>query len=410
MTSTDNSALPSYLINISGAAYDGITLFAQHILNSNSGGTSHIRLVKAVFEAKGLGVSLALGGAGGALNGSVSNGLAGAVAGTVASFAVGAFLLPASTPVLITGAVGIAAGVVIGSKVESFLNDRGINAGQELSNFWDGLIDALNDAPEKIQKLGEVLRDFGNGLVDPIYYIMDQLGEMFSNAFSNASESTRDALNQALDSTWNWLEDNASGLTEFLDDVSDWFEEKGPTDRLLDVWQDAYDQFQYAAPFTTPLVLDLDGDGIELTSVNGATAFFDVGVDGFAEATGCVAADDGLLVLDVNGNGRIDNGSELFGDQTGHAHGFLALAQHDDNGDGVVDEGPKIVLALEVEGDLIDLQVLRAFDVNVRYEKRPMHLSEHRRFSHHSLRKMNGSHCSFQMKADLMHARVRGAY
>jgi hypothetical protein len=120
----------------------------------------------------------------------------------------------------------------------------------------------------------------------------------------------------------------------------------------VEPWQDAYDQFQYAAPFTTPLVLDLDGDGIELTSVNGATAFFDVGVDGFAEATGWVAADDGLLVLDVNGNGRIDNGSELFGDQTGHAHGFLALAQHDDNGDGVIDAADAVFGQLRIWQDL----------------------------------------------------------
>lgn len=120
----------------------------------------------------------------------------------------------------------------------------------------------------------------------------------------------------------------------------------------VEPWQDAYDQFQYAAPFTTPLVLDLNGDGIELTSVNGATAFFDVGVDGFAEATGWVAADDGLLVLDVNGNGRIDNGSELFGDQTGHAHGFLALAQHDDNGDGVIDASDAVFGQLRIWQDL----------------------------------------------------------
>ncbi|WP_296645077.1 hypothetical protein [Roseinatronobacter sp.] len=75
-------------------------------------------------------------------------------------------------------------------------------------------------------------------------------------------------------------------------------------------------------------------------------------MDGFAEATGWVAADDGLLVLDVNGNGRIDNGSELFGDQTGHAHGFLALAQHDDNGDGVIDEADTVYGQLRIWQDL----------------------------------------------------------
>ncbi|SDZ37223.1 hypothetical protein SAMN05444004_1125 [Jannaschia faecimaris] len=77
-------------------------------------------------------------------------------------------------------------------------------------------------------------------------------------------------------------------------------------------------------PPTSPLVLDLDGDGIELTSVNGATAFFDVGADGFAEATGWVAADDGMLALDVDGNGIIDDGSERYGERT-----FAVAAMND---------------------------------------------------------------------------------
>ena len=90
-------------------------------------------------------------------------------------------------------------------------------------------------------------------------------------------------------------------------------------------------------PPASPLVFDLDGDGIELTSLDGNTAFFDVDVNGFAEATGWVAPDDGLLALDVDGDGQIDDGSELFGDQTGYDHGFLALAAHDTNADGVID-------------------------------------------------------------------------
>ena len=86
-----------------------------------------------------------------------------------------------------------------------------------------------------------------------------------------------------------------------------------------------------ASPFANPpridpLILDLDGDGIELVSVADSTAFFDMNVDGFAERTGWVDKDDGLLVIDTNGNDRIDDGSELFGDQAGFAHGFAQLA------------------------------------------------------------------------------------
>ncbi|MBO6690333.1 MAG: hypothetical protein JJ919_17840, partial [Henriciella sp.] len=65
--------------------------------------------------------------------------------------------------------------------------------------------------------------------------------------------------------------------------------------------------------FSSPLVLDLDGDGLELTFLKQSATFFDIDSDGIRERTSWVSADDGLLVLDRNGNGLIDSGQELFG-------------------------------------------------------------------------------------------------
>jgi hypothetical protein len=84
-----------------------------------------------------------------------------------------------------------------------------------------------------------------------------------------------------------------------------------------------------------PLVLDLDGDGVELTSLENSTVHFDYDGDGFAEATGWVSADDGLLVYDGNENGLVDGMGELFGSPT--ADGFAVLELHDINGDGKID-------------------------------------------------------------------------
>lgn len=96
--------------------------------------------------------------------------------------------------------------------------------------------------------------------------------------------------------------------------------------------------FEDAANRPSPLVLDMDGDGLELAAADSADAvYFDRDGDGFAEAGGWTKDGDALLALDVNQDGIINNGTELFGDQTGYSNGFLALAQHDLNGDNVID-------------------------------------------------------------------------
>ncbi|MDR2366044.1 MAG: hypothetical protein LBD68_09390 [Zoogloeaceae bacterium] len=63
--------------------------------------------------------------------------------------------------------------------------------------------------------------------------------------------------------------------------------------------------------------LDRYGDSMEAVGVSGYdTVLFDHDGDGVRTGTGWVKGDDGLLVLDRNGNGAIDNGSELFGADT----------------------------------------------------------------------------------------------
>ncbi|WP_428667601.1 beta strand repeat-containing protein [Reyranella sp.] len=89
----------------------------------------------------------------------------------------------------------------------------------------------------------------------------------------------------------------------------------------------------------SPLVLDLDDDGVELLNLNSGDAiYWDIDNDGFAEASGWVSSDDGLLAIDLNQDGVVNNSSEVFGDQTGYANGFLALAAYDSNEDGKISE------------------------------------------------------------------------
>ena len=85
-----------------------------------------------------------------------------------------------------------------------------------------------------------------------------------------------------------------------------------------------------------PLVLDLDRDGVELTSCKDSRDF-DIDADGKTDHTAFVTDGDAFLALDRNGNGTIDDGSELFGDQHGAVDGFAELSRFDDNTDGAID-------------------------------------------------------------------------
>ncbi len=85
----------------------------------------------------------------------------------------------------------------------------------------------------------------------------------------------------------------------------------------------------------SPLAIDLDFDGVELVSLANGTHVWDIDNDGLGESTGWVAADDGLLAIDLNEDGVINNHAELFGTAT--TDGFTILSGYDSNGDGVID-------------------------------------------------------------------------
>jgi Ca2+-binding RTX toxin-like protein len=91
-----------------------------------------------------------------------------------------------------------------------------------------------------------------------------------------------------------------------------------------------------------PLALDLNGDGIIATRPLQDGTHFDSDGNGFSEASGWISSSDGFLVRDIDQSGSIDNGGELFGDQTllldgsFATNGFNALAALDSNRDGII--------------------------------------------------------------------------
>jgi len=83
-----------------------------------------------------------------------------------------------------------------------------------------------------------------------------------------------------------------------------------------------------------PLVFDLDGNGISLVGFEDGV-MFDMDNDGNPDQTGWIDSADGLLALDENGNGVIDDQSELFG--TSDTGSYMHLAELDHNSDGMID-------------------------------------------------------------------------
>jgi len=108
-----------------------------------------------------------------------------------------------------------------------------------------------------------------------------------------------------------------------------------------------------------PILVDLGGAGLSLTSAQNGIKF-----DSFRSgrliqmAWTTAGADVGWLALDRNGNGRIDDGAELFSNVTpqprpGPRSGFRALAVYDQpanggNGDGVIDQRDSVFSRLRV--------------------------------------------------------------
>lgn len=95
-----------------------------------------------------------------------------------------------------------------------------------------------------------------------------------------------------------------------------------------------------------PLIIDLDGDRNVVRELFDSSAYFDLDNDGFRERVAWSLSGDGFLVRDRNGNGQIDDGTELFGSGRTEfdggvaapkgTSGFTELTTLDSNFDGAI--------------------------------------------------------------------------
>ena len=256
------------------------------------------------------------------------------------------------------------------------------------TKFKDGLSNVLNSEllksstvlQHELNYLGFKIKDYGNErLGNSIMSIDDFAPSKIANFFSDP-DTYSNMLEEASRFLYSLVPDEANpwkdgedyigrGINEWANLVDTWLEQD-----VLPYFKEKWDKFEEQFPNLNPenwvdvlpewarewlnlnprrsnkahgydpLILNLDGKGIQTLAPSSISARFDHNADGIATATGWTAAGNGILALDLDKNGKIDSGKEIFGNHSvlsngaTAAHGYAALAELDSNHDNLINK------------------------------------------------------------------------
>ena len=96
-------------------------------------------------------------------------------------------------------------------------------------------------------------------------------------------------------------------------------------------------------PKVDPLVINFEGNAAELSTT---TFQFDIDANGSLDQIATLKSNSGMLALDKNQDGQVNDGSELFGAKTGD--GFSELAVYDEDQNNFIDEADSIYQKLRI--------------------------------------------------------------
>lgn len=244
-------------------------------------------------------------------------------------------------------------------QVSDFFQKESKEFKEAFNKGWDKVNEAFKNAESNFETLKENVSDFikdkADKLADAHEEFTDKVGELFndlSDALDDAKDDFADKVGDLFKDFADWIYDETDwngdipGFDDLLGPVFDWVHDKTGWNGDLPDFGDWFGLNRDGKYYIyDPIVLDLDGDGIETIGANDFNgAMFDHDNDGIRTATGWVKSDDGFLVVDRNGDGIINDGSELFGDGTLLSNGkfakngYEALAEFDSNDDGIIDD------------------------------------------------------------------------
>ena len=205
---------------------------------------------------------------------------------------------------------------------------------RNMSGAWQ--ISSRNDEREAMRSIRQQCVDF---LLELLFRFRGQRG-LQNNPIAAAGGTTLYTVNGYQMQRYRMEEESTTFSTKGTVKTADGRElsfnlEFGMSRRFEEYYEENY--IASIQTFRDPLVINLDTN---IAQVSDQKFYFDLDCDGKEEQISSLQAGSGFLALDLNGDGKINDGSELFGTKSGD--GFSDLAKYDADGNGWIDEADPI--------------------------------------------------------------------
>ncbi len=201
------------------------------------------------------------------------------------------------------------------------------------NNSFEYLEKSLRASSRKSEFMGSLSLNGGEAI--------DMGGTGGSRSVSNVSTMTRTTVTSGFFAETEHTAYEAKGVAKTADGREISF---GVTVEMSRGFCQRYETLtQETLTLCDPLVINLDSN---TASVSDMKFLFDLDADGKEEEMSFAGKGSGFIALDRNGDGKINDGSELFGTKSGD--GFADLAAYDEDGNGWIDEADSIYKDLRI--------------------------------------------------------------